>query len=122
MRSSLPRLLKGSTKIAGLVVHPHPLPTLHRLYNQTLHALDALPPSYVYRTATEAITKQRLSVLEQIMRDHQLGLDDERRDLPGATEAQLELERQLGVAQVELAVDMAEDELALVAKTIEWKA
>ena len=122
MRPSLPFLLKGSTKIAGLVVHPHPLPELHQLYTRTLHALESLPPSYVYRTATEAMTKERLSVLERVMAEKGLGFDDQRRDLPGATEAQEQLEKELGVAQIELAVDMAEDELKLVAKTLEWKA
>ena len=122
MRPSLPFLLKGSTKIAGLVVHPHPLPSLHQLYTRTLHALESLPPSYVYRTATEAMTRQRLSLLEKAMSDRNLGFTDERRDLPGATEAQEQVEQDLGVAQIELALDMADDELGLVAKTLEWKA
>ncbi|KAL7411640.1 NADH2 dehydrogenase [Mrakia frigida] len=107
MRPSPFSLIKLSTKIAGLIVHPAPLPALHTLYHRTLSSLTLLPPSYIYRTGTEASTKHRLNVLETIMLKH------------GAQE---EFEREMGVREVEELVKMAEGELGLVGKVLEWKA
>lgn len=52
------------TGLAGLVTHPSPRPTLIYLYKATLQKLQGFPESSVYRKSTEAITKQRLQIVE----------------------------------------------------------
>ncbi|KAI9804490.1 MAG: hypothetical protein M1825_001389 [Sarcosagium campestre] len=52
------------TGLTGLVTHPAPRPTLEFLYSRTLDALSRLPESSVYRQSTEALTKQRLALVE----------------------------------------------------------
>lgn len=53
------------TGLTGLVTHPSPRPALLYTYNLTLEKLKQLPPSSVYRQSTEALTKHRMSILEQ---------------------------------------------------------
>jgi NADH dehydrogenase (ubiquinone) 1 alpha subcomplex subunit 5 len=52
------------TGLAGLVTHPSPRPTLIFLYKSTLEKLQGLPESSVYRKSTEAVTQQRLKIIE----------------------------------------------------------
>lgn len=52
------------TGLAGLVTHPSPRPTLIFLYKSTLDKLKGFPESSVYRKSTEALTKQRLEIIE----------------------------------------------------------
>lgn len=52
------------TGLAGLLVHPSPRSTLIHIYSQTLIKLQTIPPSSAYRAATEALTKQRLQIIE----------------------------------------------------------
>ena len=52
------------TGIVGLVTHPHPRPTLIYLYKTTLQKLKAVPETSVYRQSTEALTRQRLQIVE----------------------------------------------------------
>lgn len=52
------------TGLTGLATHPSPRPTLIYLYSNTLHKLRAFPESSVYRQSTEAVTRQRLEIVE----------------------------------------------------------
>jgi len=48
------------------VTHPAPRSTLIYLYSRTLDKLKAFPDHSAYRTATEALTKHRLQIVESI--------------------------------------------------------
>jgi NADH dehydrogenase (ubiquinone) 1 alpha subcomplex subunit 5 len=52
------------TGLTGLTTHPAPRSTLIYLYSSTLSKLKQIPESSVYRQSTEALTKQRLSIVE----------------------------------------------------------
>ncbi|ODN90246.1 NADH dehydrogenase (ubiquinone) 1 alpha subcomplex 5 [Cryptococcus wingfieldii CBS 7118] len=97
------RPLKTSTNIFGLPVHQNPLPALTTIYTTTLASLTHLPSTSVYRQATEAITKHRMSIVEQAQ---------------GNVE---EAEEKLGGRVVEWVIEEAEREAALAAKAVEWK-
>jgi len=106
-RSSLvyscsPRPIKFSTGITGLPPHPDPLPILRATYTSTLHLLSNLPPTSVYRQATEAITKHRLQLVEKAGEDVKA------------------VEGELGM--VEGILEEAKAEQALVGKMLEWKS
>ncbi|KAL9023060.1 MAG: hypothetical protein Q9196_007406, partial [Gyalolechia fulgens] len=51
------------TGLTGLLTHPAPRSELLYLYTSTLSKLSRLPAHSVYRHATEAITKHRLSII-----------------------------------------------------------
>lgn len=53
------------TGLTGLFTHPSPRSTLLYHYNSTLDKLKQIPESSVYRQSTEALTKHRLSIIEQ---------------------------------------------------------
>lgn len=61
-----PRYLEpfAPTGITGLLTHPSPRPTLIHLYRSALSKLSAFPESSVYRQSTEALTRQRLQIVE----------------------------------------------------------
>ena len=52
------------TGLTGLLTHPAPRTQLLYLYSSTLSKLAEIPTSSVYRQSTEAITKHRLSIVE----------------------------------------------------------
>ncbi len=52
------------TGLTGLSTHPAPRPALIYTYRQTLKKLEQIPKSSVYRQSTEALTKQRLEIVE----------------------------------------------------------
>lgn len=52
------------TGLTGLSTHPAPRPALIYTYRQTLKKLGQIPKSSVYRQSTEALTKQRLEIVE----------------------------------------------------------
>ncbi|OQO05460.1 hypothetical protein B0A48_09229 [Cryoendolithus antarcticus] len=54
------------TGLAGLLTHSAPRSTLLYLYNDTLEKLKQFPESSVYRQSTEALTKHRLRILEEV--------------------------------------------------------
>jgi hypothetical protein len=54
------------TGIAGLKTHPAPRSALIYFYSKTLEKLGEFPASSAYRKATEALTKQRLAVVESV--------------------------------------------------------
>lgn len=98
------QLPKLTTGITGLKVHPNPLPVLKDTYESTLKALSALPATSVYRQSAEAITQHKLSIVEKV----------------GSNVSQVE--KELGEGQIEEALDVAEDELKLAGKMLQWKA
>ncbi|KAL8910294.1 MAG: hypothetical protein Q9171_004417 [Xanthocarpia ochracea] len=51
------------TGLTGLLTHPAPRSQLIYLYSSTLDKLSKLPEYSVYRQSAEAITKQRLSII-----------------------------------------------------------
>ncbi|KAI8868322.1 hypothetical protein GQ42DRAFT_164223 [Ramicandelaber brevisporus] len=103
-RYALQAAVKKTTGIYGLAVHPDPRPHLISIYKQTLEALDthSIPKTAAYRQATEAFTRQRLSVVEK-------------------TTDVLELELKLDAGQIEEVIKAAETELELIPKVAEWK-
>ncbi|KAI7900872.1 ETC complex I subunit conserved region-domain-containing protein [Cokeromyces recurvatus] len=96
-------ITKVTTGITGIPVHKNPRPHLIQTYNATLEALTRIPATAVYRQATEALTKQRLAIVE-------------------STEQVEEIETKIDVGQIEEIIMQAEDELKLVGKMEEWKA
>ncbi|KAF2835253.1 NADH-ubiquinone oxidoreductase 29.9 kd subunit precursor [Patellaria atrata CBS 101060] len=52
------------TGLTGLYTHPSPRTALLYHYNSTLEKLKRFPEHSVYRQATEALTKQRLAIVE----------------------------------------------------------
>ncbi|KIW20274.1 hypothetical protein PV08_00849 [Exophiala spinifera] len=52
------------TGLTGLTTHPSPRPALIYTYRQTLKKLEQIPKSSVYRQSVEALTKQRLEIVE----------------------------------------------------------
>ena len=109
--AAVPRT-KVVTGIAGLDVHPRPLPALAQAYTSTLKVLEQIPAAAVYRQSAEAITKERLAVVQK-------------RDAAGdqeATEADIEaVEREIDAGLVEELLLQAQDELKLASKMLEYK-
>ncbi|BEJ12458.1 hypothetical protein CspHIS471_0209180 [Cutaneotrichosporon sp. HIS471] len=95
--------LKETTGRVGLPVHKNPLPALKSLYTETLTGLAALPASSVYRQATEALTKNRMAIVERAGEDISAA------------------ERELGTI-VEIAIEEAKIEKHLLGQMGEWKA
>ena len=61
------RLEPGNpTGLTGLLTHGAPRSALIYLYTSTLRKLQTIPEHSIYRQATEALTKQRLSVIEAV--------------------------------------------------------
>jgi NADH dehydrogenase (ubiquinone) 1 alpha subcomplex subunit 5 len=98
------QVLKRTTGIHGLAVHPDPLPALIKTYESTLSTLSSIPPTSVYKQSVEALVRNKLNIVKNASGD--------------VTAA----EQRLNEGQIEEALDIAEDELSLAAKMIEWKA
>jgi len=96
--------LKRTTGITGLAVHPNPLPELTKTYESTLTVLSSIPSSSVYRQGVEALTHHKLRIVQ---------------DANGDVAA---VEKQLEEGQIEESLDIAQDELTLAARMVEWKA
>lgn len=54
------------TGLTGLFTHPSPRSHLLFLYGSILDRLKALPESSIYRQSTEALTKHRMKVIEEV--------------------------------------------------------
>ncbi|GAA5820513.1 hypothetical protein JCM3770_002281 [Rhodotorula araucariae] len=100
---------KLSTGITGIPVHPEPLPALVDSYKSTLAILSKIPPSAVYRQSAEAITRERLDVVQRLGQD-------------GSEESIEHVEQAIGMGIVEELIMQATDELKLASKMIEYKA
>lgn len=101
---SLRQALKHSTGITGVGVHPAPLPALAETYQKTLTALGAIPQTSVYRQGVEALTRHKLSIVEN------------------AKEDVAAVEKELKEGQIEESLLIASDELRLASQMAEWKA
>ncbi|BFZ53693.1 hypothetical protein PYCC9005_000723 [Savitreella phatthalungensis] len=93
----------ATTGITGLKADPNPRPSLLQAYDATLEALSGMPEESVYRRATEALTRQRKSVVEK-------------------TEDLSQIEQQIEAGLVEEILKQAQDELSLAQKMLVWRA
>lgn len=98
------QILKRSTGITGIPVHPNPLPELTKTYESTLSILSTIPQTSVYRQGTEAFTRQKLNIVQAA-----------NGDVAAA-------EKKLNEGQIEESLGIASDELELARKMVEWKA
>jgi len=98
------QVLKKTTGITGLAVHPNPLPELTKTYESTLSALGSIPATSVYRQGVEALTQKKLQLVK------------------GANGDIAAVEKGLDEGQIEESLDIAQDELKLVSNMIQWKA
>ena len=96
--------IRSSTGLTGLAVHPNPLPELTKAYESTLNLLSTIPETSIYRQGVEALTKNKLKIVQEA-----------KGDVAAA-------EKKLDEGLIEQALDVAKDELSLVSKMIEWKA
>lgn len=103
-RPLLQRVLKSSTGVTGLAVHPDPLPELAKTYEATLAQLQTLPPTSAYRQSVEALTQRKLKIVQ------------------AADSNVAAVEKELDEGQIEESLDIAHDELKLVSKMAQWKA
>jgi NADH dehydrogenase (ubiquinone) 1 alpha subcomplex subunit 5 len=98
------QVLKSTTGITGIPVHPNPLLALSETYRATLSLASSIPATSVYRQSVEALTQNKLKIVE---------------DANGDIAA---VEKQLDEGQIEEALAVAKDELKLVSNIMEWKA
>jgi NADH dehydrogenase (ubiquinone) 1 alpha subcomplex subunit 5 len=96
------RSAQWATGITGLHPHPQPRTRLLHLYNATLEAVKTIPEHAVYRQSVEALTKNRIKIVE-------------------SNEDTNAIEAQIGQGLVEEVIDAAEKELVLVEKMKLWK-
>ncbi|EPT04291.1 hypothetical protein FOMPIDRAFT_1040094 [Fomitopsis schrenkii] len=98
------QLRRTTTGITGLEVHPDPIPHLIQTYKSTLEKLSAIPETSVYRQGVEAFTKHKLIIVQ------------------AANGNIAEVEKQLDEGHIEESLDIANDELSLAGRIVEWKA
>lgn len=96
------RTARWPTGITGLRHHPQPRSQLLGVYTATLESIKDIPEHSVYRQAIEALTKERLKIVE-------------------STEDTNAIEARIGQGLVEEVIDAAEKELLLVEKMKIWK-
>ena len=96
------RTAKWPTGITGLHHHAQPRQQLIGVYNATLDSLKDIPEHAVYRQSVEALTKDRLKIVE-------------------STEDTNAIEAQIGQGLVEEVIDAAQRELVLIEKMKQWK-
>lgn len=109
--------LRETTGITGLAVHPSPLPTLAGIYQSTLSLLKTLPETSVYRQSAEAITEQRLEVVNRYYSTGQSASKDE-----GMDEVTIQkVEEELDAGLIEEVIEQAKDEQGIAGKMLEWK-
>lgn len=104
-----PARTRTTTLLTGLQVHPAPLPALLKTYSKTLEIVSQMPPSAVYRQSVESITKERIALIEQF------------RGEGGEKDIEV-VEEKIGMGLIEEIVLMAEGEMQLAEKMMEWKA
>jgi NADH dehydrogenase (ubiquinone) 1 alpha subcomplex subunit 5 len=97
------QVLKRTTGITGLAVHPDPLPELTKTYESTLTTLSSIPSSSLYRQAVEALTRRKLDIVQSTSGDIAA------------------VEKQLREGQIEESLEIAQDELKLATNVVEWK-
>ena len=104
---------KTTTGIAGIAVHPNPLPELESTYTQTLRVLEHFPQSSVYRQSAAAVTEQRLGVVREALA----------KPFPTVAASEKAIERvesELDSGIVEELIHQATDEFHLAAKMADY--
>jgi len=96
------RTARWPTGITGLRHHPQPRNQLLGTYLATLDSLKEIPEHSVYRQSVEALTKERMKIVE-------------------STEDTNAIEAQIGQGLVEELIDAAQNELMLTEKMKVWK-
>lgn len=105
---------KLTTGLHGVPIHPNPLPALLNVYKSTLSSLQAkIPQGVVYRQAAEALTQQRMEVVQK-----HAGKDG----TEGGEQAIEAIERELDAGVIEEVIKVAEGEQQIVDQMAEWKA
>lgn len=99
---------KLTTNLTGLAIHPQPLPKLLSIYSSTLNVLKEMPPSSIYRQSVESITNDRIKIIEEFKGNE------------GESEIEL-IENKIGNGCIEEVIVMAEGELNLAGKMLEWQ-
>jgi len=108
---------KLTTDQTGVDVHHSPFEYLSQTYQNTLTALENIPPSTVYRQAVHSITQNNLQIIKKYLAAAAPG------ESANAVEDRVRAaEKELGVDLIEKAVEQADDEHQLVLKMIEFKA
>ncbi|WFD29950.1 hypothetical protein MSPP1_000964 [Malassezia sp. CBS 17886] len=106
---------KRATDLAGVEIHPDPLPALESTYTQTLGVLKALPASAVFRQSSEAVTQLRLDTVRA-------ELTPEAKVDPAESEAAItRIVDRINGGIIEEILDQAKDEFQLAAKMVDWK-
>lgn len=106
---------KRTTNIAGLEIHPDPLPELVSTYTHTLNVLKGLPETAVFRQSSEAVTQHRLDIVKEAM------TAASRETVYGSEAAIDRVVAAIDGGLIEEIVDQANDEFHLAAKMIDWK-
>lgn len=107
--------IKTSTDLAGIEVHPNPLPALESKYTRTLEVLKALPESAVYRQSAQAATQSRLDIVREAMTERS-------QTDPALNEHAIKtVQTKIDSGIVEELLEQANCELDLAAKMIDWK-
>merc|ERR1711974_597164 len=106
---------KRTTNIAGLEIHPDPLPELVSTYTHTLSVLKGLPESAVFRQSSEAVTQQRLDIVKEAM------TPTSRETVYGSEAVIDRVVAAIDAGLIEEIVDQANDEFHLATKMIDWK-
>ena len=94
---------KMSTCLTKMAVSKNAHTVLARIYSKNLRALAKMPTDYPYRKYTEAIVNERAAFVKSE---------------PNVAE----LEKKIGMGQIEEVLIQAENELSLTRKILEWKA
>lgn len=94
---------KHTTGITGLAVEPNAKPILLDIYAKTLSALEGVPSTAEYRKTVEALTKERMAVVQ--------GTDD-----------LTVIESTIAAGQVEQLIQQAQDELGLIPRLVSARA
>lgn len=91
------------TGLTGIYQHPNPRPALISLYNHTLSTLNTkFPSSSIYRQSVEALTKNRLKIVEE-------------------NDITEEIENKIGGGLIEEVIIQAHEELTLANELAELK-
>lgn len=108
---------RKTTGIAGLPPHPKPKDALSEIYGETLKILADFPAESTYRQSTEALIKSRLTQLERqtnesLLKPINSSINEDPFGRIGG----------MGAMPIERVLVVAQDELNLAKKMLEWRA
>ncbi|KAK4534349.1 hypothetical protein CDCA_CDCA01G0374 [Cyanidium caldarium] len=93
----------AATYPVGMQPDPEAATKLLQVYDQTLRTLETLPADSVYRQNVEVVTRHRRGIVASAVDDRAA------------------IERRIGVGHLEEVLEMARDELELVAHMKQWQ-